>query len=421
MNSNLRVAHDRMELRAVGPGRVSTFFSPKFPELNDWADAGESRFKQLLAGKTRTKNKLSVCLITDATYWTETLGLIFNLLREHAGPLEIFLLSLDGFAVGEIVPISNRIRYHVVSLSDLWTERELLKLENRSMAIQAYCSKSRLCRWAITKTKKPVLYLDSDIYFFRSPYHLVKRLENYSVLLFPHWNDDSAHTRLHGLFNAGMLGVSPKGVDFLDWWAKLCLVKCSKEAGFFDDQGYLDLVPIYFKNVGIYRRGDENVAKWNIKTLNVSVGALTGVRMGTQHVAVGSVHTPGTDSLGLFEAKVAWDQLVAFHSLQKSPLESQQRLFERVWQLQRRYVLELDELYRIYESARRRLPAIPAMTEEKLHWWWDRRKTAWGKMPRRLFHAVKRLAGRAKAEDAPENLSRWVKLQQRWLEQPNRL
>jgi hypothetical protein len=415
-SSELRIAHDRMDLNATGPGLMSTFFSPLFPDMVEWAEGGIKAIIKLRESKPTEDTVLRICLITDAMYWAETQGLIYNLLHRNRGRIEAHILSLDDFGIEKLVPKGPRLTVHIVTPQEIWSQREWLRLKRSSHAIQAYCSKSRLLRHAVVKARQPVLYLDSDLYFFKDPIHLAERLKRHSVLLFPHWNDESSHTRVHGLFNAGLVGVSPRGVDFLEWWSKLCLVKCSKEAGFFDDQGYLDLVPIYFKNVGIYRRGDENVAKWNVKTLDVSVSAFTGIRMGKQLLPVGSIHTPGSDEMGLFEAKVAWDQLVAFRSLKRLPAASKQRLFERVGQVHRRYNLQLDQVYAFYESLRQRVPKLKPMNESRLLWWKKHWRRPANRIAQRTFHLLKGLRHRKHAIERDLRGERWVKLQQRWLE-----
>src|SRR4051812_24754242 len=100
----MNIALDRVDLRTVGPGKVSTFFSPNFPELYDWVEGGPAKLRKLAQSPVAGKEVLSVCLITDSAYWGETQGLLYNLLREHRGVLEVFLLGLDGFSVERFAP-----------------------------------------------------------------------------------------------------------------------------------------------------------------------------------------------------------------------------------------------------------------------------------------------------------------------------
>lgn len=119
-----------------------------------------------------------------------------------------------------------------------------------------------------------VVYVDNDICFFSSADFLYERLENASVLLTPHHypfdpidkpNWLEANFRV-GLYNAGFVGVSTKGRKAMEWWAGCCLynVKQSAWRGLFDDQKYLDLLPIIFEGVEVTSHKGCNVAGWNL-------------------------------------------------------------------------------------------------------------------------------------------------------------
>lgn len=118
-----------------------------------------------------------------------------------------------------------------------------------------------------------VIYCDNDIYFYNSPNFIFDDLTKHSFILTPHFykanpfkeqNWLEANFRV-GLYNAGFIGVNSKGTDILDWWANCCLynIKKSYWRGLYDDQKYLDLIPILFKNVKILKHRGCNVAGWN--------------------------------------------------------------------------------------------------------------------------------------------------------------
>lgn len=118
-----------------------------------------------------------------------------------------------------------------------------------------------------------VIYCDNDIFFYDSPQFLFEKLVEKSFLLTPHFYPSNpsdnqnwleANYRV-GLYNAGFIGVSKGGVEILDWWTNCCLynVKKSFWRGLFDDQKYLDLVPIKFDNVEVVKHKGCNVAGWN--------------------------------------------------------------------------------------------------------------------------------------------------------------
>jgi hypothetical protein len=119
-----------------------------------------------------------------------------------------------------------------------------------------------------------VIYLDNDIFFFNSPIFLWKELDDNDVLLTPHnyprdpkknQNWLEANFKV-GLYNAGFIGVNKKAKHMIDWWADCCSYRCEKSwfRGLFDDQKYLDLVPIVHPNTKIMEHKGCNVAGWNV-------------------------------------------------------------------------------------------------------------------------------------------------------------
>ncbi len=118
-----------------------------------------------------------------------------------------------------------------------------------------------------------VIYVDNDIFFYNSPDFLFQKLETASFLLTPHFykadpkNEQNwleANFRV-GLYNAGFFGANKNAIPILEWWANCCLYNVKKAfwRGLFDDQKYLDLVPILFDNVEIIKNRGCNFAGWN--------------------------------------------------------------------------------------------------------------------------------------------------------------
>lgn len=123
------------------------------------------------------------------------------------------------------------------------------------------------------KACEKVIFLDPDLYFFNDGSFLFQALDDAHIILTPHWRSSDPKTDLInfnllsycGLFNAGFIGATKDGIPALNQWAEWCLFKCLKDRllSHFDDQGYLDLLPIYFEKVKIIRHKGCNVANWN--------------------------------------------------------------------------------------------------------------------------------------------------------------
>lgn len=116
------------------------------------------------------------------------------------------------------------------------------------------------------------IFLDPDLYFFNNPSFLFDELNQEDVLITPHWrskdpfkdsgNFDSLFTG--GLFNAGFFACNKNAIDILNWWLKVCSYRMIKNDGFYVDQAYLNLMPIYFTDqVKILKHKGCNVANWN--------------------------------------------------------------------------------------------------------------------------------------------------------------
>lgn len=121
-----------------------------------------------------------------------------------------------------------------------------------------------------------MVYLDNDIFVFANPSFVFEELEHNAVLLTPHrypsdptknQNWFEANYRV-GLYNAGFIAVSKQSSTALNWWATCCLYNMKKAfwRGLFDDQKYLDLLPILFDGVKIQKHSGYNLAGWNDHT-----------------------------------------------------------------------------------------------------------------------------------------------------------
>ncbi len=177
------------------------------------------------------------CLITDSNHAQSAENVLFHFLDD--------LISLPALA------IKNRYRNDALR----WSLKPVY------------------LKFLIEKGYDSVIYCDNDIFFFDSPQFLFEKLVEKSFLLTPHFYPSNPSNNQNwleanfrvGLYNAGFIGVSIKGVEILDWWTNCCLynVKKSFWRGLFDDQKYLDLVPVKFDNVEVVKHRGCNLAGWN--------------------------------------------------------------------------------------------------------------------------------------------------------------
>ena len=118
-----------------------------------------------------------------------------------------------------------------------------------------------------------VIYLDSDLFFFGNYEFLFEELDRCSVLLSPHWRSSNPKLEYSnfvdnfrdGIYNAGFFGASKGARKALDWWSQMVLFKCevSRKDGYYVDQRYLDILPVYFRNIKHLEHRGCNVGNWN--------------------------------------------------------------------------------------------------------------------------------------------------------------
>lgn len=212
----------------------------------------------------------SFCTIITNNYlpFAKTL---FQSLKEFDNSIKLFVLVVDDFN------IEQKLDLDFISLSDLPEP----KLVNNILS--KYSQNPNAIRWSL----KPILlihllkdlgfekafYVDSDLCFYSDFNFLYEELGTHSFLLSPHWGClDPLKSELYfksamtdGLYNAGFLGATIKGLDSLYWWANMCLYACEKDKsrGLHDDQAYLNHFPILNPDTKILIHRGCNVADWN--------------------------------------------------------------------------------------------------------------------------------------------------------------
>lgn len=165
-----------------------------------------------------------------------------------------------------------------VLTTDLLNQQELV-----SQIQKRYSKDNDALRWSLkpvlmlhllqTGKYEQVFFVDPDLYFFSDFSFLFEDLGDRSFLLSPHWKpmDPSINEKeflanfSDGIFNAGFLGATIKGIDTLRWWANMCLYSAKRivDEPLYADQSYLELFPIRNPDSRILTHRGCNVAIWN--------------------------------------------------------------------------------------------------------------------------------------------------------------
>lgn len=124
-----------------------------------------------------------------------------------------------------------------------------------------------------TKEYEKAIYLDNDIYFFDSPSIIFQNLDQANFLLTPHYYQSSPQRKEEwfeanfrvGLYNAGFIACNQNALPILKWWSVACTYNMKKNyaRGLFDDQKYLDLIPVLFDDVKVIKDRAWNLSAWN--------------------------------------------------------------------------------------------------------------------------------------------------------------
>ena len=176
-------------------------------------------------------------------------------------------------------------QFQIVTLDDL--EKEILDLLTPqflfSHNVYEYSTavKALFLEYLLNKVDiRKLVFLDPDILVTDSFRDIDKLLNQYSIILTPHFtepikdelanqlNQTEVNVLLNGVYNLGFLAIAKTDttVSFLDWWKKHLHRCCfmDPENGIFVDQKFMDLVPGMFDNVYVLRYPGYNVANWNV-------------------------------------------------------------------------------------------------------------------------------------------------------------
>lgn len=221
---------------------------------------------------------LSFCTIVSQSHLSYAVALARSL-ESHglAEPLTVLVVDALEVSLGTAkdMPLMRIITPRTLRLSqELDTIRQRFELSD-NVDQYRWSLKPLLLSHLLVESLLGVVYVDCDIHFFGGFEALGDAMDCASVVLTPHWhyhrpgirNRDLDVTLAHGYFNAGLIGVTPRGKEFLEWWARACAYKCEKavDRGLYDDQRYLDVAPHLFPHTRILEHQGYNVAQWNLR------------------------------------------------------------------------------------------------------------------------------------------------------------
>jgi lipopolysaccharide biosynthesis glycosyltransferase len=205
-----------------------------------------------------------------------------------------FIIGLcDGY-IGEL-DYSRTIGYEIIPFQELGLA-DFDGLVNKYNIVELNTSiKPSFFKYLLKRYKycEKIIYLDPDIAVFSSIGNLWNHLDSYDIVITPHILNPPPIDGLepgenlfmmYGIFNLGFLalnGRAPQSASFLDWWESrtLELGKSDIENGFYVDQLWINMAPVYFDKVLILKNLGYNVAPWNLHEREIVADESGGYRM----------------------------------------------------------------------------------------------------------------------------------------------
>ena len=218
---------------------------------------------------------VTFCTIITQSHLAWALALNHSLLQfDEDVKLCILITDCDKIESPHLVDFENISLLYLKDLSSSALAKKIINKYKKQSDVLRWALKPALMMYLLQMYEK-VLYCDCDIFFCNSYQFLIEELNENHILLTPHWRTIEAKVNTEqleavlwgGIFNAGFVGANKNGYDALKTWADLCCYKCEKDRfnGCYDDQKYLDLLPIYFEKVKILSHKGCNLANWNIE------------------------------------------------------------------------------------------------------------------------------------------------------------
>jgi hypothetical protein len=127
----------------------------------------------------------------------------------------------------------------------------------------------------LLESNSKVIFFDPDVMVFNSVDIIFNDLENYPVIVTPHYfypksnglTDDEKIMRF-GSYNLGFFAVnnSLQSRSFLNWWSEKCMLNCFDDSqfGIFTDQKWVTTAQCFFPFLHVSFNPSLNVAYWNL-------------------------------------------------------------------------------------------------------------------------------------------------------------
>jgi hypothetical protein len=215
-----------------------------------------------------TKNETAVFTVCNLAYLPRALILADSLICHNDNRLKIVIFDKKVDLPPE------------VNIADLlWIEEigvpKITELAFMYDIIEFSTSLKPFIALKLLETHNAVVFMDPDTCLFDSLAPVIKDLQEYPILLTPHYTtpqpNNSSESDLammrFGSFNLGFFAVnnSLEAKAFLNWWSDRCIAFSFMESqfGLSTDQKWVTIAPCLFRDIHISFNLGYNAAPWN--------------------------------------------------------------------------------------------------------------------------------------------------------------
>jgi len=215
-----------------------------------------------------TNNEVAVFTVCNLAYLPRALVLADSLNRHNNGRLKVIIFDNkmelpDSTSIADIIWIED---IGVPKLSELAFMYDIIEF---STSLKPFIALKLL------ETHQSVIFMDPDTCLFSSLAPVIEELQQYPIILTPHYTTPQPNTAQEsdlammrfGSFNLGFFAVnnSSEANNFLAWWSERCIAFSFMESqfGLSTDQKWVTIAPCLFKDIHISFNLGYNVAPWN--------------------------------------------------------------------------------------------------------------------------------------------------------------
>lgn len=214
-------------------------------------------------------DRCDIFTVCNLAYLPKALVLAESLLKHNAEKLKIFIIDRK-CDVALPSSLAEFIWIEDIEVPNIYELAFKYDITEFSTSVKPFITLMLL------EDSDKVIFLDPDTCVYHSMGGIINDLDEYPIVLTPHYISPGGDGRVDGdvgmmrfgSFNLGFYAVnrSKEALTFLKWWSDKCLRFCYFESqfGLSTDQKWVSIAPCFFENLHISFDIGMNMAFWNL-------------------------------------------------------------------------------------------------------------------------------------------------------------